>query len=176
MLTKKVRTYIHISIGVCSWLKSTSGSKIVVWAHNNKRCALKGSFLFLFAAVHKFRRRPRYLEFFLHLCSKALSDGQYADILEWSKEALAWLKRRNELLMQPKVLPLAKREPAVLAGDPARYSMVLQKYTVKPKVRTYKSTIQYLRMYICICMKNLFPTCYAYSVKKAIGKPRESFE
>lgn len=86
------------------------------------------------SSVHKFRRRPRYLEFFVHLCYKAVEEGQYASVVVWSEEALSWLRRRNELLVQTKVLTLTRKEPATLTGDQARYANAVVKYTEKPKV------------------------------------------
>lgn len=84
--------------------------------------------------VHKFRRRPRYLEFFVQLCCKALEEGQYSSVVVWSEEALSWLRRRNELLVQPRVPTLMRKEPATLTGDQARYANAVIKYTEKPKV------------------------------------------
>ena len=84
--------------------------------------------------VHKFRRRPRYLEFFVLLCCKALEEGHYSSVVAWSEEALSWLRRRNELLVQPKVPMLTRREPATLTGDQARYANAVTKYIEKPKV------------------------------------------
>jgi hypothetical protein len=83
--------------------------------------------------VRKFRKRPRYLEFFVHLCSRAVKSGHFDDTVEWSQEVFSWLKRRNELLMQPKVPRVTRREPTTLSGEQTRYSMAVQKYTEKPK-------------------------------------------
>ena len=63
-----------------------------------------------------------------------MEGGHFESIVEWSKEVLSWLKRRNELLMQLRAPRLSKREPATLTGDQARYTLAVQKYTEKPKV------------------------------------------
>lgn len=55
--------------------------------------------------VHKFRRRPQYLEFFVHLASSTLAKGHVEWVMEWSKEAFHWLTRRNELLLSSKPPP-----------------------------------------------------------------------
>lgn len=58
--------------------------------------------------VYKFRRRPQYLEFFVHLASATVSRGQPERVLEWGQEAFSWLARRNELLLKPPPAPPQK--------------------------------------------------------------------
>ena len=55
--------------------------------------------------VHKFRKRPQYLEFFVHLASLTVSKGYHERVLDWSQEAFHWLARRNELLLTAKPPP-----------------------------------------------------------------------
>ena len=43
--------------------------------------------------VHKFRRRPQYLEFFVHLASVTMAKGHPDRVVEWGQEAFAWLTR-----------------------------------------------------------------------------------
>ena len=66
--------------------------------------------------VHKFRKRPQYLEYFVHLANATLSKGYTDKVMEWCREAFAWLTRRNNLLLSVKsVLPPAqqsKQEPS----------------------------------------------------------------
>lgn len=64
-----------------------------------------------------------------------MEEGHPSSVVAWSEEALSWLRRRNELLVQPKVPTLTRREPATLTGDQARYTNAVIKYTEKPKVR-----------------------------------------
>ena len=63
-----------------------------------------------------------------------MEEGHYSSVVAWSEEALSWLRRRNELLVQPKVPMLTRREPATLMGDQARYANAVTKYIEKPKV------------------------------------------
>ena len=46
-------------------------------------------------AVHKFRRRPQYLEFFVHLASTTVAKGLPERVLEWGQEAFSWLARSD---------------------------------------------------------------------------------
>ena len=47
----------------------------------------------LFYAVVKFKRRPQYLEYFVHLASAALSQWKGDMILDWSCDVFAWIKK-----------------------------------------------------------------------------------
>ncbi|EDV29741.1 uncharacterized protein TRIADDRAFT_52451 [Trichoplax adhaerens] len=49
--------------------------------------------------VTKFRRRARFLEFFVHIVVKASQEGHAELILEWSTETFHWLQRRNEMIL-----------------------------------------------------------------------------
>ena len=53
--------------------------------------------------VHKFRRRPQYLEFLVHLSSVTLARGGQEKVMGWIQEAFQWLKKRNELVLAPKL-------------------------------------------------------------------------
>ena len=46
-----------------------------------------------FPAVVKFRRRARYLEFFVQVMQKALSEGLVDVATEWCDETVTWLVR-----------------------------------------------------------------------------------
>lgn len=52
--------------------------------------------------VHKFRRRPQYLEFLVHLSSLTLARGGQEKVMGWIQEAFQWLKKRNDLVLTPK--------------------------------------------------------------------------
>ena len=54
--------------------------------------------------VHKFRRRPQYLEYLVHLCTLTVAKGGQERVMGWIQEAFQWLKKRNELLLSPKSL------------------------------------------------------------------------
>lgn len=52
--------------------------------------------------VHKFRRRPQYLEFLVHLSSLTLARGGQEKVMGWIQEAFQWLKKRNDIVLTPK--------------------------------------------------------------------------
>ena len=55
--------------------------------------------------VYKFRRRPQFLEYLVHLSSVALSKGHGDKVMEWLGEAFLWFSKRNEIILsQPKGL------------------------------------------------------------------------
>jgi hypothetical protein len=56
--------------------------------------------------VHKFRRRPQYLEYLIHLCTLTVAKGGQERVRGWIQDAFQWLKKRNELLLSPKTLPV----------------------------------------------------------------------
>ena len=56
--------------------------------------------------VHKFRRRPQYLEYLVHLCTLTVAKGGQERVMGWINDAFHWLKKRNELLLSPKTLPV----------------------------------------------------------------------
>ena len=45
------------------------------------------------STVHKFKRRPQYLEYIVHLATAAMAQGKLEVVVEWSREVFAWLKR-----------------------------------------------------------------------------------
>uniref|UniRef100_A0A1I8IMC1 UDENN domain-containing protein n=1 Tax=Macrostomum lignano TaxID=282301 RepID=A0A1I8IMC1_9PLAT len=47
--------------------------------------------------VSKFRKRMRYIEFFVKVAEKGLSEGHYDLVIEWTKETTDYLDKRNEL-------------------------------------------------------------------------------
>ena len=55
--------------------------------------------------VHKFRRRPQYLEYLVHLCALTIANGGQERVMGWIQDAFHWLKKRNELLLTPKSQP-----------------------------------------------------------------------
>ena len=52
--------------------------------------------------VHKFRRRPQYLEHLVHLSNMTMARGGQERVMGWIQDAFQWLKKRNELLLSPK--------------------------------------------------------------------------
>lgn len=55
--------------------------------------------------VHKFRRRPPYLEILVHLLNSSLMKGYVDKVMEWIQEAFQWLSRRNDLLLTSRLAP-----------------------------------------------------------------------
>lgn len=43
--------------------------------------------------VVKFKRRPQYLEYFVHLCEKVMKEGKGELILNWSVDVFSWLAK-----------------------------------------------------------------------------------
>ena len=44
-------------------------------------------------SVSKFRRRAKYLEFFVHVAQKGLTEGQVVQVVEWCEETDNWLTK-----------------------------------------------------------------------------------
>ena len=53
--------------------------------------------------VLKFKRRPQFLEMFVHLLNLTLAKGHFDRVLEWASEGFQWLGRRNEILLNPRM-------------------------------------------------------------------------
>ena len=45
--------------------------------------------------VVKFKRRPQYLEYFVHLAHAALSQGKGEMLVDWAQEVFLWIKKYN---------------------------------------------------------------------------------
>ncbi len=54
--------------------------------------------------VFKFKRRPQYLEMLVHLLNLTLAKGHYDRVMEWLTEGFQWIAKRNEILLNPKVV------------------------------------------------------------------------
>ncbi|XP_071960070.1 cilia- and flagella-associated protein 54-like [Antedon mediterranea] len=67
--------------------------------------------------VVKFRRRARYLEFFVQVMQKALSEGLVDIATEWCDETKTWLLRRNEHLSSAKLILTKQQGALTVAGD-----------------------------------------------------------
>ena len=52
--------------------------------------------------MYKFRRRSRFLELYVRVLEKALLESRPDHVVEWCGEAVAWLTRRNDLLIASK--------------------------------------------------------------------------
>ena len=54
--------------------------------------------------MYKFRRRSRFLELYVRVLEKALLESRPDLVVDWCSEAVAWLTRRNDLLVAQKAL------------------------------------------------------------------------
>ena len=79
--------YVHISI-------FSPPPVVVVVVDLHIFYSLPLSLPLLLSAVHKFRRRPQYLEFFVHLASAGMEQGLHHLVPEWAHETFTWLARQ----------------------------------------------------------------------------------
>nr|XP_039269408.1 cilia- and flagella-associated protein 54-like [Styela clava] len=79
--------------------------------------------------ISKFRRRSRYLEYFVHVMHKALHCGLIEPTIEWSQDVITWLRRRNEGLSVNYTLMSVENGAVVMQGnDPNKYAAVIVSY------------------------------------------------
>lgn len=94
--------------------------------------------------ISKFRRRSRYLEYFVHVMHKALHCGMIEPTIEWSQEVIMWLRRRNEGLSVNYTLMSVENGAVVMQGnDPNKYAAVIVSYAQEgPKTKDKKKKMQ----------------------------------
>ena len=69
-----------------------------------KSCRLSASSYLLCRPVHKFKRRPQYLEYFVYLASSTMMQGKNSLVLDnWAEDVFRWLARRNEVILSARV-------------------------------------------------------------------------
>ena len=73
--------------------------------------------------VHKFKKRPQYLEMLVHLLSSTLAKGHHDRVLEWLAEGFQWIAKRNEILLNPKVAQRVVGEQAIFGKIGMRGSL-----------------------------------------------------
>lgn len=66
--------------------------------------------------VIKFKRRLQYLEMLVHLLNMTLAKGHHDRVMEWLLEGFQWLSKRNEVLLNPRVLQKAAAGEPPVAG------------------------------------------------------------
>ncbi|XP_069141650.1 cilia- and flagella-associated protein 54-like isoform X4 [Argopecten irradians] len=81
--------------------------------------------------VAKFKRRHRYLEFFVQVAQKALAEGMSQQAADWCDETANWLTRRNEQIIGMK--PFLGKQPGagvvtVTGDDPKRFHAAVVEY------------------------------------------------
>lgn len=90
--------------------------------------------------VHKFRRRPQYLEYLVHLCTLTVAKGGQERVMNWIQEAFQWLKKRNELLLSPKSLPTKAGGGGAHAHQKTRTMSARGSATALPQTKTGRRT------------------------------------
>ncbi|XP_061430386.1 LOW QUALITY PROTEIN: cilia- and flagella-associated protein 54 [Lethenteron reissneri] len=93
--------------------------------------------------VMKFHRHPRFLEFFVHLLNRALSEDAVELAVEWGEDIQVWLIRRNELILGLKP-ELEKMTGLIRVGtdDPRKQASIIADYhkSLEPQL-TSRSTV-----------------------------------
>ncbi|KAM9311613.1 cilia- and flagella-associated protein 54 [Gastrophryne carolinensis] len=70
---------------------------------NEQLTALEQNLLQLNKPVMKLKRKSRFLEFFVQLLQRVLSEEKYQKVLEWTTTVFDYLKRRNENVLGTKL-------------------------------------------------------------------------
>ncbi|XP_032221437.2 cilia- and flagella-associated protein 54 isoform X1 [Nematostella vectensis] len=90
--------------------------------------------------VLKFKRRTRFLGFFVQVLSKAIDEGMMETALDWTHDAMTWVIRRNELLLANK--PTIVRTAATAIGPEdekiKKFAMAIVEFG-KPPQKSQKS-------------------------------------
>ncbi|XP_074644089.1 cilia- and flagella-associated protein 54-like [Tubulanus polymorphus] len=85
--------------------------------------------------VVKFKRRARYIEFFVQVAVKALAEGLASSALDWCEETAQWLNKRNDQIIGPKVV-INKQPGAVTVGatdDAKKYAVTMVEFNKEKK-------------------------------------------
>ncbi|KAK3102398.1 hypothetical protein FSP39_011137 [Pinctada imbricata] len=89
--------------------------------------------------VVKFKRRLRYLEFFVQVAQKALSEGLATQVVEWCEDATQWLLKRNEnLIGTGKYMGKQPGVVTVSGDDPKRFQAAMVEYNKEKEMTTPK--------------------------------------
>ncbi|KAK7102964.1 hypothetical protein V1264_021114 [Littorina saxatilis] len=82
--------------------------------------------------VVKFRRRARYLEFFVNVAQKALTEGEVDQVVDWCKETDDWITKRNESIIGPRAFMSKQVGAITVAGnDPKKFAAAMAEYSKK---------------------------------------------
>lgn len=96
--------------------------------------------------IGKFRRRSRYLEYFVHVLRKAMHAGLVESAIEWAQDVLMWLRRRNETLCVNHTLMSIQNGAVVVQGnDPSKYAAVVAAYSQDKKKAPSKKKKQSMK-------------------------------
>ncbi|CAH1784493.1 unnamed protein product [Owenia fusiformis] len=84
--------------------------------------------------ILKFKRRTRYLEFFVQVIEKALAEGLADYAIDWCQDTFSWLNKRNEQIIGSKAV--VNKQPGVMAiagDDPKKYAAAMMEYNKEKK-------------------------------------------
>ncbi|XP_053108413.1 cilia- and flagella-associated protein 54 isoform X2 [Hemicordylus capensis] len=90
-----------------------------------------------FREVLKFKKSPRFLEYFVKLLAKALSEEKFSRILDWTDEIQDYLKKRNRFLIGIKRI-VKKKPKADQKKHGAEFHNVKGSVVGKKKWKTFK--------------------------------------
>ncbi|KAM5171982.1 cilia- and flagella-associated protein 54 [Mantella aurantiaca] len=92
-----------------------------------------------FKEIMKFKKKSRFLEFFVQLLQRVLSEEKHQKVLEWATTVLDYLKRRNENILGKKQ---SEQADDVSAPNDSfrRYTTVLVEYQKEHTSSTVKQT------------------------------------
>nr|XP_022298605.1 cilia- and flagella-associated protein 54-like isoform X4 [Crassostrea virginica] len=87
--------------------------------------------------VVKFKRRHRYLEFFVQVAQKALTEGMATQVMDWCDDTASWLNKRNEQIIGMR--QYLGKQPGVVTvsgDDPKRFAAAMVEYTKEKEMTT----------------------------------------
>ncbi|KAM8971997.1 cilia- and flagella-associated protein 54 [Pelodytes ibericus] len=85
--------------------------------------------------VMKFKKNPRFLEFFVQLLQRELYEEKFSRVLEWSMAVFDYLKRRNEQVLGKKISEDASDVTASM-DSLKRYTAAVVEYHKNPESTT----------------------------------------
>eukprot|EP00058_Branchiostoma_floridae_P024582 XP_002610072.1 hypothetical protein BRAFLDRAFT_125670 [Branchiostoma floridae] len=84
--------------------------------------------------VIKFKKRARFLEFFVQVSQKAVMEGHLQNVLDWCQDSLLWLKKRNEGMVAVRGLARQVGAVTMVGDDPKKYAAAMVEYTKNLKM------------------------------------------
>ncbi|CAF0806939.1 unnamed protein product [Adineta steineri] len=80
--------------------------------------------------IQKFRKRPVYMEYLTQVITKALLDPSNDEILGWYDENLAFISKRNDLILEPWRMVIAKGADiiAILGSNENKYAAAVTEF------------------------------------------------
>ncbi|XP_053260953.1 cilia- and flagella-associated protein 54 isoform X2 [Podarcis raffonei] len=88
--------------------------------------------------VMKFKKSPRFLEYFVKLVYKAITEERFSRILEWTDDVLDYLKKRNRFILGIKrVTKKGKKGRGTTSGSPTSKKKTRAKISKEKKLPKY---------------------------------------